>query len=1202
MAQQIFGPAAVVSTLNRALANTSPSNAVFTNQIAQAGTTVESQLAFAKQFGASYAAGKTAADLSALLMTNLGLSNALLAAALTDYIAANGTQNVGIIAYQLANLLSALEADATYGAAAKAWNTEVTTSYEYSSNPANTTASSGDTTGNEAGKSTVLTVGQDVLTGTSGNDFFRGVAGQPIGAQEQTTFNSSDILDGGAGQDTLILNLVGSYNGGARVKNIETLKLGINAAVTAAFDYNVNAGFNEISDVTTIVADQINGAEFLSVNNIVRTDLAGAKVAPTLSFENDSNTAAAGRVDFNYRAAELTGAADEQKINLKSVNNGDINLSAGFETISITSMGTEQVTLQPGADNAVADVTSGASLRTVNLAGTAEIGKNAGVVAATGLTDRIANGATDLGLTAGATASNLLSVAAVVTKVDASTAEAAVNVRFTNTVASNNTFLGGQGNDYVEFGLGNINANGGAGNDTFAFINGSTNSTFGEGDSIDGGAGNDTIQIGVNGDGTYNISETELRNKSSIGEIDLRGNADFLTLSSDFVSKADTADSITVRTNKISQTSLTVADNAATTAVGNALEDASTHTVNLTMLSSNQTVNFVGGSGSDRIILNDASFNVLKTLEGGKYSPTSATGAYRGYDTITVVTNGENVVIDAQDLSKVSGFEGLVLTKNSAAATYNIELSRAFLNANTEAIDNATNTTNLDNVFHIGTSAAANNSALRAGDTVTIDIRDLLTAADAANVGTRRLDLGALIASGATINLVGNLATYTTGTAPAGLLANNTADHLTVVQTSAAFPGAAPLFFQGTVADESVTLVANGNSVDMGGGADILNTGAALAPTGNLDGGAGVDTLNAANGVNLSGANITNFETLNLNGAATMTAAQYAAFTTVTAAGGADAVTLTTAGAVTGVAAVETYNLSAAGNQITVNGATAQAVNGNVGADTVVASGTSIANKTIALGGGADTLTITGLVTATANAFTLGAASAAGAAVSGVETVNFSNGLINGTGVLSMFNGAATVNLTGNAGDTSATDALQLGTGGQTVNVAGADGFYLAGGAGADGFNLSGVTAGANSTTIGVSGGAGVAFGVVNAIGAVSLVTAFDTITGFRAGVDKIDAVAAGGANALTTINVNVSTSLADLAGTLNNSVSQAIALAATNWDAAGDALLVNITSGTAAGTYFVQNAAADVTFDAGAELVLKLVGTVGVITQADII
>ena len=1242
MAQQVFGPSAVVSVLNRAFTNTSPSNAVFANQVAAAGTTEASQLAFAKSFGASFATGKTAADLSALLMTNMGITNAALSTALTDYIAANGTQNVGVIAWQLSSILSNLENDATYGAAAQAWNAEVTAAYEYSSDATNTVPSSGGTTGNEASKNFVLTAAQDVRTGGSGEDFFRGVAGNPVGAQEQTTFNSSDILDGAAGNDSLILNLVGNYNGGARVKYIENLVLGTNIGAVA-FDYNVNEGFNEISNVQTIEFDQINSTERVTVNNIVKTAGANADQIATLLWDNEAGSTA-GVIDANFRSSAVAGATNVNvvldDVHALQLGTGVMNISGGVETLTITSQGASVNTLNTSfnVDGNFADIVSGSSdgtndngaLAKVVIKGEQAFGRAAGVVeggASFGLTNRAANGTNDWGIdNTRNSASNLTSVAGTVTEVDATETTGGVAVRFVGKVSNaptNVTFKGGSGSDYAEFQIGNINATGGEGNDTFAFINTGANSTFGEGDSIDGGAGSDTIQIGLNGSnvaGNYNISETELRNKSSVGEIDLRGFNTTLTLSSDFVSKADTADSITVRTDKVVQTSLTNSANgtATTPLTSFATEDAVTNTVNLTMLSSNQSVNFVGGSGSDRIILNDATFNVLKTINGGNYTEgTTGSNFVAGsdrYDTITVVTNGENVVIDAQDLSNVSDVEGFVLTKNSAAATYNITLTRAFMNANTEAINNATNTGINDTVFQIGTSNAANNSALNSADTVTIDVRDLLNATDAAAATgfTRLLDVTALENAGLGIKLrfIGNTGNLTLAQVrTAGIVIANGADanFADVVVESAAVPGEAPLFFQGTVADESVTLVADGNSVDMGGGADTLNTGAALAPTGNLNGGAGVDTLNAAAGVDLSGATITNFETLNLNGTAILTAAQYSAFTTVTGVGGLDAVTLTTTGNVNGFAAVETYNLSAAGNQITLAGSSAQTINGNVGADTVVVNGTDIANKTIALGAGADTLTISSLVGATANAFTLAAASAAGAAVSGVETVNFGNGLIGGTGVLTMFNGAATVNLNGTVADAFNTDALKLGTGGQTVNLTGTDGWTLAGNTGSDTFNLSGLTAGASATHVLVSGGLGVAFGAANATGTVSLVTAFDTIVGFRAGVDKIDAATAGGANQLTTINVNVSTSLADLAGTLATAVGQAVSFllggAATNYNAAGDAVIVNIASGTAAGTYLVSNqGATNGAFTASEDLVLHLVGTVGVVTLADII
>ena len=1009
---------------------------------------------------------------------------------------------------------------------------------------------------NEAGASTVLKTTQDILVGTAGNDVYRAVAGKTDGTQDQTTLNSSDIIDGAAGNDTMIVNLTGNlYQGGARLKNIETLQLGTNLTnAPAVFDYNVNQGTNEITEVTTIVADQINGGEVLTVQNIVRTDAAGAKIAPTLSWVNDSNTQAAGVVNYTYRAAELTGTADEQKISLKSVNNGDINLSAGFETISITSVGTEQVTMQPGADNTVADVTSGSSLRTVNLAGTAEIGKNAGVLAS-GLTDRVVNADG----TGAATQSNLLSVAEVVTKVDANTAQAAVNVRFVNTDATgtNVTFLGGAGNDYVEFELGNISATGGAGDDTFAFINTGANSTFGEGDSIDGGAGSDTIQIGLNGSnvaGKYNISETELRNKSSVGVIDLRGFDTTLTLSSDFVSKADTADSITVRTDKVVQTSLTNSANgtATTPLTSFATEDAVTNTVNLTKLSSNQSVNFVGGSGSDRIIMSDATFNVLKTINGGNYTEGTtgsnfAAGSDR-YDTITVVTNGENVVIDAQDLSNVSDIEGFVLTKNSAAATYNITLTRAFMNANTEAIDNATNTAINDTVFQIGTTAAANNSALSGGDTVTIDVRDLLNATDTARAAgyTRSFDVSTLINAGVTVNFIGNTGALNQA-ATLGLLqtvdATGQAD---VIGASPAIPaGNAPIVFNGTSGNTTSGFEIVGNRIATAGNDTISVGGLVLTNAAVINGSAGTDTLTATTGADISAATIASIEALSFSGAVTLTQAQYAGIgaANVNGTSGADSLIFTapTNGVVATNASVETYDFSAS----LLNGNITGSSTGSGGQTFIVGNQFRIADS---LNGGTGTADV------------LRTDVAAGTAVTDIDNVS----------------GIETIVLTETAGayawtpsnasafdaDTTAVtfNATALTTGSFALDLTNVDG--------------RGVTVNLNS--------AGTGLDVITVDTTVANIANAHKVSGLGAG-DTIDAAGAGG-GVVYTVDL-AAFNVASFAGSVN----AALAANAAYVKAAADLILVRI-GGSNTNVYAVE----DLTGNGvdGTDAVVHLVGT----------
>jgi hypothetical protein len=125
---------------------------------------------------------------------------------------------------------------------------------------------------------------------------------------------------------------------------------------------------------------------------------------------------------------------------------------------------------------------------------------------------------------------------------------------------------------------------------------------------------------------------------------------------------------------------------------------------------------------------------------------------------------------------------------------------------------------------------------------------------------------------------------------------------------------------------EGNDLTVNAENLDVnvtgGDGNDTVIVGADLAVTGTYDLGGGTDVLELGDGADISGVNegdATTAETLVVAGAATMTTAQHEAFATVTGEGDADAITLTTGGAVTAAAAVETYVLSDAGNDLTVN-------------------------------------------------------------------------------------------------------------------------------------------------------------------------------------------------------------------------------------------------------------------------------------------
>ena len=1023
---------------------------------------------------------------------------------------------------------------------------------------------------NEAGSSYVLTTAQDVVTGTAKNDFFRAVAGVQVGLQDQTTLNSSDIIDGSGGNDTLVVNMTGnSYAGGARIKGIETLQIGTNLPAAAAFDYNVNQGQNEITDVTKVVYDQINAGETLTVQNIVKT----GDNLPTIAWVNEA-TSVAGTATVEYRASAVVGATTNQMVALSNVNalntnatTGRLNIALGVETLTIDNVSAgkntlNNVTVVPTANAAGVDLASGlAGLTKVVVTGAGAFGEDANVVtqvndANYGLTNRAANGATDLGLSDTRTsASNLVSVANTVLEYDASAATGSQAVRFTPNVTVNTgvnvIFKGGTAADYVEFELGNINYNGGAGDDIAAFVNTGANSTFGEGDTMVGGEGADTIQLGLNGVGTYNVSETELRNKSSFGTLDLRGLTTNLTLSSEFVAAADTANSITIRTDKIVQTSDTVATNDLAVTNNNGRENASTHTVNLTKLGSGQSVNYMGGSGSDRIVLNDATFNVLKTLDGGAIEGQLFAAGSNRFDTITVVTNGENVVIDAQDLSNVKNFEGFVLTKNSSAANYNITLTKAFITANTLATDDATNTPAYnDTVFQIGTSNAANNSALQgAGDSVVINVADLLTANNtgrAAGYAGRSFDVTSLENAGVNVTYVGNGGAAVTALTLRGLnilQANGAvASFADVTQLSAANPGAGALFFQGTVADESVTLAAPGNSVDMGGGSDTLNTGAVLTPTGNLNGGAGVDTLNAANNADLSGATVTNFETLTLANAGSVTV-----------------------GANSALNQFATVKAAAAGGNETINVATGAHTLASLAGSTTLGEGATTVTYAVAAGA---SLSVAG------NAGAAGAGGAANAVFTGAGTL-VTTAALTLTGASDTianvtFSGAVAVTDNGVVARTYSGDAA-VNT---LIYAEGGAAFTFANFGATDVLNLDGA-------------------GVLTAVPAV--VTAGATIVSNAAGAGKSIAILSG-----ATFQINGALNQVGDAGEVEAKIIAAGLLDASQ--VATEFFYVALDNGTSTGIYRVTEAAAAGTagvLDVAADFSVTLVGTLQGVTDA---
>jgi hypothetical protein len=450
MPAQFFGAQAAVTFLNRAFANTSPSNAAFNNQVTNAtaslasgadATQAVSYTGFAKTFGSAYA-NQTPAALSTLLMTNLGLlPNAALETALADYITAAGTANVGVVALQLATILSTMEGNATYGAAATAWNNEVNAAATYSVNTANTTPQVGDITTPPVtqGQTYTLTAGVDNITGTNGDDTISAYINTTTATVGQSTLSGADVVGAGAGTDTLNLSVEGADGTGsltaATITGIEKFfirDLNGNGAST----YN----FGTVSGETQAWNDRSTQA--VTFSNLATGTTVGIKG------DNSNNVSAT--------TFSMATATDAVAIAIDGGVKGGANITraaTGEAAVTITSTGAANTVGTIDLDNAATTVKSVTIDATTKL--TASLA--ADYAASSTLTLKGA-GAIDLSGAA---------LSANITTVNAADNSGGVTV----TVGANTaTVTGGTGNDTVSAAALVFNStgslNGGAGTDT----------------------------------------------------------------------------------------------------------------------------------------------------------------------------------------------------------------------------------------------------------------------------------------------------------------------------------------------------------------------------------------------------------------------------------------------------------------------------------------------------------------------------------------------------------------------------------------------------------------------------------------------------------------------------------------------------------------------------------------------------------------
>ena len=197
----VFGASQAVTMMNLALYGDSyvMAPAEFANQALVAGDTAATQYAFANQIAQPLANSSSTDAYVTLVLGHMGVDANPLHDAVVAYMNSVGKANWGTVTLQLGQILSGLTGDVTYGAAANAWNAEVS---------ANFIEWSGATPvlGNNFA---MTTKANENIVGTSEDDTFTGT-GDPAGSR---TYQGGDTVTGGAGYDTLMLSLFsGTYN------------------------------------------------------------------------------------------------------------------------------------------------------------------------------------------------------------------------------------------------------------------------------------------------------------------------------------------------------------------------------------------------------------------------------------------------------------------------------------------------------------------------------------------------------------------------------------------------------------------------------------------------------------------------------------------------------------------------------------------------------------------------------------------------------------------------------------------------------------------------------------------------------------------------------------------------------------------------------------------------------------------------------
>jgi len=332
------------------------------------------------------------------------------------------------------------------------------------------------------GQTFALTAGLDNFAGSNGNDTFNAFNFNATTGAAATTLSAFDIIDGGAGNDTLNLDLTGGNNSvTGTIRNIETINVTGNAGTVDASVFqgatNVNLLGGASANVTNLAAGTTAG--FNGTTGNISVTAAGAsaavaltKIAETATLSVSGSTLSSVTVSGARVDTDKSGALTAETLNVTAGKNVQtLTLNTNQATILTATAGS-------GSTKMITTVDASASTGGITLAGDADL---ANIKTGTG-NDTITINA----VTAAATGTTAAVNATV------STGAGSDNIVVNASGDGMTTVDAGAGADGITVikGAGSVMIMGGDGDDVIVI-----DGTLSTKDVIDGGAGTDLIKM-----------------------------------------------------------------------------------------------------------------------------------------------------------------------------------------------------------------------------------------------------------------------------------------------------------------------------------------------------------------------------------------------------------------------------------------------------------------------------------------------------------------------------------------------------------------------------------------------------------------------------------------------------------------------------------------------------------------------------------